>query len=150
MMKGSEVEVCFRKEGFKDSYFRALLEENLTQSGRKKVSVRYNTLLSDDGSSSLTETVHQKLLRPVPPEEEYSGVVLEEGTVVDAYLREGWWKGVVIKKKTEEEDDDDNYFVYFDSPPDIIMFDKTKLRAHVDWTDSEWFRPELEVQWFLC
>ncbi|KAJ0229864.1 Agenet-like domain-containing protein [Hirschfeldia incana] len=142
MVKGSEVEVCSEEEGYKGAYFRAVLEENLTQSGRKKVSVRYKTLLSDDSSSPLTKTVQQSLLRPVPPPEE---VVLEEGTVVDAYLRDGWWKGLIIKKMEEEGKEDDSYLVYFDSPPDIIMFDKTKLRAHVDWTvGSNWFRPDLK------
>nr|VDD03819.1 unnamed protein product [Brassica oleracea] len=140
MVKGSEVEVSSQEEGLKGAYFRALLEENTTMSGRKKVSVRYKTLLTDDGSSPLTEAVQQSLLRPVPPEEEYAGVVLEEGTVVDAYLRDGWWTGVIINKKLE----DNNFLVCFDSPPDIIVFEKTNLRAHVDWTDSKWVRPDLK------
>ncbi|KAF2604551.1 hypothetical protein F2Q70_00024253 [Brassica cretica] len=139
MVKGSEVEVSSQEEGLKGAYFRALLEENTTMSGRKKVSVRYKTLLTDDGSSPLTEAVQQSLLRPVPPEEEYAGVVLEEGTVVDAYLRDGWWTGVIINKKLE----DSNFLVCFDSPPDIIVFEKTNLRAHVVWTDSKWVRPDL-------
>ncbi|KAL0769547.1 hypothetical protein Bca101_034697 [Brassica carinata] len=140
MVKGSEVEVSSQEEGLKGAYFRALLEENTTMSGRKKVSVRYKTLLTDDGSSPLTEAVQQSLLRPVPPEEEYAGVVLEEGTVVDAYLRDGWRTGVIINKKLE----DNNFLVCFDSPPDIIVFEKTNLRAHVDWTDSKWVRPDLK------
>lgn len=146
MVKGSEVEVPSQEEGLKGAYFRALLEENTTMSGRKKVSVRYKTLLTDDGSSPLTEAVQQSLLRPVPPEEEYAGVVLEEGTVVDAYLRDGWWTGVIINKKLE----DNNFLVCFDSPPDIIVFEKTNLRAHVVWTDSKWVRPDLKVRGSCC
>ncbi|WZY91320.1 hypothetical protein YC2023_063649 [Brassica napus] len=141
MVKGSEVEVSSQEEGLKGAYFTALLKENTTLSGRKKLSVTYKTLLTDDGSSPLTEAVQQSLLRPVPPEEEYAGVVLEEGTVVDAYLRDGWWTGVVINKKLE----DNNFLVCFDSPPDIIVFEKTNLRAHVDWTDSKWVPPDLKA-----
>nr|VDC69345.1 unnamed protein product [Brassica rapa] len=118
MVKGSEVEVSSQEEGLKGAYFTALLKENTTLSA-----------------------VQQSLLRPVPPEEEYAGVVLEEGTVVDAYLRDGWWTGVVINKKLE----DNNFLVCFDSPPDIIVFEKTNLRAHVDWTDSKWVPPDLKA-----
>lgn len=47
MVKGSEVEVSSQEEGLKGAYFTALLKENTTLSGRKKLSVTYKTLLTD-------------------------------------------------------------------------------------------------------
>ncbi|CAA7015974.1 unnamed protein product [Microthlaspi erraticum] len=138
MTKGREVEVRSEEEGFQGAWFRAVLEENhTTLSGRKKLRIRYMTLLTDDGSSPLIE---QKFIRPVPPEEEHIGVVLKEGTVVDADHRGGWWTGVILKKKPE----DDTFLVLFDSPPDIIQFKRNQLRAHVDWTGCKWVRPGTE------
>ncbi|KAG2314999.1 hypothetical protein Bca52824_018121 [Brassica carinata] len=95
-------------------------------------------MLKEDRSSPLTETVDHSLIRPVPPEDD--GAVLGEGSVVDAYYKDGWWSGLVVKRK--EEDDPITYLVSFDSPPDINQFERKQLRAHLDWTGSKWVRPE--------
>ncbi|KFK37490.1 hypothetical protein AALP_AA4G264100 [Arabis alpina] len=139
MNKDTEVEVKSEEEGFKGAWFKAILEENLTKSGRKKICVRYLTLLDDTGLSPLKETVEQGFIRPVPPLEKYKDVVFEEGVMVDADHKDGWWTGVVIKEMKQ-----DKYLVYFDSPPDVIQFDKKMLRAHVEWTGWIWNRPEIQ------
>ncbi|ESQ39369.1 hypothetical protein EUTSA_v10001340mg [Eutrema salsugineum] len=137
--KDSEVEVTSKEEGFIGAWYRAILEEKPTKSRRKKLRVRYTTLFQDDYSTPLTETVEQSFIRPVPPEDLYDGVVFEEGSVVDGDLKDGWWNGVVVKKM-----EDDQFWVYFDSPPDIIQFDRKQLRPHLDWTGSEWVRTEIK------
>lgn len=138
------VEVFSEDEGFKGSYYRAILEENPTKSEHKKIKVRYLTLLNEDRSAPLTKIVDQSCIRPVPPEDLNNGVVFEEGSVVDAYLKRGWWTGVVIKTMEDEK-----YLVYFDSTPDIIQFDKKLLRVHLDWTGLKWIRPDKKVLIFL-
>lgn len=141
LMKDCEVEVSSEEEGFEGAWFRAILEENPTISARKKLRVRYLTLLDMDGSSPLIEHMEQRFIRPVPPEEnQHKGVVLEEGTVVDADHKDGWWTGVVVKKL-----EDENYLVYFDLPPDIIQFERKQLRAHLIWTGGAWVQPKIKV-----
>lgn len=141
MLKDCEVEVRSEEEGFRGAWFRAVLEESPTKSGRKKLRVRYLTLLDENGSSPLTENIDQKFIRPVPPENQYDYIVLEEGVMVDADHKDGWWIGVVIKKMEDEK-----FLVYFDSPPDIIQFERKQLRAHIDWTGWKWVRTEIEVR----
>ncbi|KAF8107007.1 hypothetical protein N665_0129s0075 [Sinapis alba] len=136
--KDCEVEVSCEDEGFIDAWYRAILEETPTSSGRKKLRVRYTTLLQEDCSTLFTETVEQRFIRPVPPED--LSVVLEEGSVVDADHNDGWWKGVIVKKM-----EDDKFLVHFDSPPDMILFDKQQLRPHFDWTGSKWVRSQNKV-----
>ncbi|CAF2093238.1 unnamed protein product [Brassica napus] len=132
--KDCEVEVSCEEEGYIGSWYRAILEETPTRSGRKKLRVRYTTLLEEDCSTPFTETVEERFIRPVSPDD--LSVVLEEGSVVDADHNDGWWKGVIIKKMEEDE----NFLVYFDSPPDMILFEKKQLRPHFDWTGSKWVR----------
>ncbi|XP_010506754.1 PREDICTED: DUF724 domain-containing protein 6-like isoform X2 [Camelina sativa] len=137
--KNSQVEVCSEEEGFADAWFRGVLEENPTKSGRKKLRVRYMTLLDDDGSSPLYENIEPRFIRPVPPEDEYKGVVFEEGLMVDADHKDGWWTGVLIKKLG-----DDKFWVYYDTPPDVIEFRRNQLRPHLRWTGWKWARPEIQ------
>ncbi|ESQ56247.1 hypothetical protein EUTSA_v10027025mg [Eutrema salsugineum] len=135
------VEVSYEKDEFKGGWYRAILEESPTKS--EMLRVHYTTLLTEDGSTPLTEIVDQSLIRPVPPEDmSHGGAVFEEGSMVDAYHKDGWWSCLVLKRKEV----DDTYLVYFDSPPDIIQFEKKQLRAHLDWTGSKWVRPE-NTEW---
>ncbi|XP_010481842.1 PREDICTED: DUF724 domain-containing protein 1-like [Camelina sativa] len=140
MHKDCEVEICSEEDGLRNAWYRrAILEETPTTDtvpgSEKKLRVRYTTMPSEDSSSP--KTVEQRLIRPVPPENLCSGVVLEEGSVVDADYKGGWWTGVVVKIT-----ENGRYLVYFDLPPDIIQFQTKHLRAHLDWTGSKWVRPK--------
>ncbi|KAL0896262.1 hypothetical protein Bca101_080223 [Brassica carinata] len=129
--KDSEVEVCSEEEGFVGVWFTAILEECPTKSRRIKLRVRYTTLLQEDCSTPLKETVQQSFIRPVPPEDLYDdGVVFVEGSVVDADLKDGWWQGVVAKKLEH-----DLFLVCFDTPPDILQFNRNQLRPHLTGLD---------------
>ncbi|CAA7014846.1 unnamed protein product [Microthlaspi erraticum] len=61
-------------------------------------------------------------VRPLPPKDlNGNGSVFKEGSVVDAYYKDGWWTGVVVKRKEEN----DTYLVYLDfSLRDIIQFER--------------------------
>lgn len=138
---GCEIEVSSEDEDLKDAWYRAILLEHPTKSGRKKLRVRYMTLLDDDdGVSPLIENVSPRFIRPLPPHNLYNDVVMDEGSVVDADHKDGWWTGVVIKKL-----ENDKFLVYFDSTPDIIQFRRKQLRPHFDWIGSKWVRSEAKV-----
>uniref|UniRef100_A0A0D3D2X1 Agenet domain-containing protein n=1 Tax=Brassica oleracea var. oleracea TaxID=109376 RepID=A0A0D3D2X1_BRAOL len=100
--KDCEVEVSLQEDGFKGSWFRAILEQNPTR-------------------------VKGKKLRPVPPECLNEGVVFKEGSVVDAYFNNGWWTGLIVVERP-----DGSFLVYFDDPPDIMRFIRSQLRPHID------------------
>ncbi|XP_056866543.1 DUF724 domain-containing protein 1-like [Raphanus sativus] len=119
MSKDSEVEVFFKENGLVGVWVRAVLTENPNKFGRKNLRVRYKTLLSGDGVSPRTELVEKRFIRSVPPEDVQNGVVLEEGTVVDADKRDGYWTGFILKKKEESEKCNDP----FPSPVNLAQRD---------------------------
>ncbi|KAJ0244526.1 Agenet-like domain-containing protein [Hirschfeldia incana] len=127
MKIGDEIEVSSDEEGFKGSWFRAILEDPLPQSGKKKLNV---SLLADDGSSTTRITTYRRFIRPVPSENLFTAAAeFEEGCVVEASRGGGWWTGVVVKKINDE----DAVWVYFDSPPDLFQFQTGQLRQHLYW-----------------
>ncbi|KAJ4886216.1 hypothetical protein Rs2_25964 [Raphanus sativus] len=141
MKPGDEIEVSSDEEGFKGSWSRAILEDPLPQSGTKKLNV---SLLANDGGSTTTtrKATYRRFLRPIPPENLFTAAVeFEEGCVVEASKRGGWWTGLVFKKINHE----DVVWVYFNSPPDLLQFKTGQLRQHFDWVKQEWIRPKNKV-----
>ncbi|CAN6569881.1 unnamed protein product [Malus baccata var. baccata] len=135
---GSEVEVRTDEEGFKGALFRATIVTSPTNSAskkRKRALVEYKNLVTEDGSKQLKEYVDSEHLRPTPPQ--LADRNFEEGDVVDADYRDGWWTGVVGKVF----ENNSKYSVVFDNPPDLIEFQKDRLRLHQDWVNGEWVRP---------
>ncbi|KAG2275009.1 hypothetical protein Bca52824_057564 [Brassica carinata] len=138
--EGCEVEVSLQEDGFKGSWLRAILEQNLTRVKGEKLRVCYKTLLHEDGVNPCKETIERCFIRTVPPECLNEGVVFKEGSVVDAYFNNGWWTGVIIVERP-----DGCFLVYFDDPPDIMSFIRSQLRPHSDWIDSEWVKSKNKV-----
>ncbi|TQD79639.1 hypothetical protein C1H46_034816 [Malus baccata] len=135
---GSEVEVRTDEEGFKGALFRATIVTSPTNSAskkRKRALVEYKNLVTEDGSKQLKEYVDSEHLRPTPPQ--LADRNFEEGDVVDADYRDGWWTGVVGKVV----ENNSKYSVVFDNPPDLIEFQRDRLRLHQDWVNGEWVRP---------
>ncbi|XP_004288549.1 PREDICTED: uncharacterized protein LOC101309389 isoform X2 [Fragaria vesca subsp. vesca] len=136
---GTEVEVRSDEEGFKGAWFRATIVQSPAPSSaskkRKKAVVEYKTLVTEDGSQPLKEHVDSAYIRPLPPH--VADQDLEEGHIVDADYRDGWWTGVirkVIKKNSK-------YSIFFENPPDVLEFDRDRLRLHEDWVAGIWVRP---------
>ncbi|CAN6847773.1 unnamed protein product [Brassica oleracea] len=135
-----EVEVSLQEDGFKGSWFRAILEQNPTRVKGKKLRVCYKTLFNEDGVNPCKETIERRFIRPVPPECLNEGVVFKEGSMVDAYFNKGWWTGLIVVERP-----DGSFLVYFDDPPDIMRFIRSQLRPHADWIGSEWVKSKNKV-----
>ncbi|XP_033133603.1 uncharacterized protein LOC117132925 isoform X6 [Brassica rapa] len=138
--KDCEVEVSIQEDGFRGSWYRAILEQNPTRVTGKKLRVSYKTMFNEDGVSPLKETIERSFIRPVPPECLNEGVVFKEGSVVDAYFNNGWWTGVIVVERP-----DGSFLVYFDDPPDIMRFIRSQLRPHADWIGSKWVKSKNKV-----
>ncbi|CAN7059306.1 unnamed protein product, partial [Brassica rapa subsp. trilocularis] len=135
-----EVEVSIQEDGFRGSWYRAILEQNPTRVTGKKLRVSYKTMFNEDGVIPLKETIERSFIRPVPPECLNEGVVFKEGSVVDAYFNNGWWTGVIVVERP-----DGSFLVYFDDPPDIMRFIRSQLRPHADWIGSKWVKSKNKV-----
>ncbi|CAN8242052.1 unnamed protein product [Cochlearia groenlandica] len=92
-----------------------------------RLSVRYLSLLFDDGSKPFQESTYRRFIRHVPPVDLISAVDFEQGSVVESFLKDGWWTCVFVKKINPYK-----FLVYFDRPPDLIMFKTRQLRPHFD------------------
>ncbi|KAH0876607.1 hypothetical protein HID58_013703, partial [Brassica napus] len=132
--------LSIQEDGFRGSWYRAILEQNPTRVTGKKLRVSYKTMFNEDGVSPLKETIERSFIRPVPPECLNEGVVFKEGSVVDAYFNNGWWTGVIVVERP-----DGSFLVYFDDPPDIMRFIRSQLRPHADWIGSKWVKSKNKV-----
>lgn len=142
--KGTEIEVTSDEEGFRGAWYRATLVEFPPKSAikkRKRALVEYKYLLSDDGSSPLTEYVDPAYIRPLPPQENTEKEHFELNDVVDAYYRDGWWTGTVRKVL-----DNGKLRVCFDNPPDVLDFEEKDLRLSWVWVNGNWVRPKKLVR----
>ncbi|KAG2325384.1 hypothetical protein Bca4012_039878 [Brassica carinata] len=137
--KGSEIEVS-SNDSTGNVWYRAILEENLAVSKRKKLAVRHLNPLSEeeDHSPPLITTAVHRLIRPLPPPDPSPEEAdFEEGDMVDAAHRGGWWSGWVVKVLPGHR-----FLVYLKFEPDVIEVGRKGLRTHMVWKDEEWFRCE--------
>ncbi|EEF46743.1 RNA binding protein, putative [Ricinus communis] len=113
--------------------------------GRKaEALVQYRNLLSDtDEKKPLTEYVDFSFIRPLPPVPS-TIPAFEPLDVVDAFHRDGWWKGIVTKVDVFEDGKTNSkkYTVVFENPPEQFQFLSKDLRFHWDWSNGAWSRPQ--------
>ena len=122
------MEVCSKEDGFQGSYYRATIVEKLDAN---TFQVMYKTLVEEDGTTQLTETVRVDEVRPVPAKLELKGG-FRLYDKVDAFDNDGWWLGKITGKKGS------TYYVYFDCFKVELPYDKTMLRVHQDWVNGQW------------
>ncbi|CAA7039715.1 unnamed protein product [Microthlaspi erraticum] len=144
MMEGCEVEFCYKNNVFKNVWYKAVIEAN----PKPRLGERCVRLLKDDSLTLLTELTEKAWFRPVPPKYLEDLVHIKEGSVVDADLTDSWcWCTGLVVKRIES----DKFLVLFDTPPDIIQFERKHLRPHLDWVDEKWFeipRPYVQESMF--
>ncbi|XVE76355.1 hypothetical protein DITRI_Ditri12bG0165500 [Diplodiscus trichospermus] len=124
-LKGDEVEVCSKEEGFLGSYFEATVISQLNNNTLYKV--RYKNLVEEeDQTMPLVQIVSADEVRPLPPR-----IVREEANRVFSYLyaldNDGWWVGNITGKQGSK------YWVYFDTSGDEIAYPVSQLRNHMEW-----------------
>ncbi|KAL1216216.1 DUF724 domain-containing protein 7 [Cardamine amara subsp. amara] len=140
--KGSEIEITPNEfeYGSGSVWYCAILEENLAKSKRKKLSVRHlDPLLKQHYLPPLLNTTIHRLIRPVPPPDPFPDVDFEEGEVIDAAYKGGWWVGSVIKVLGSRR-----YLVLLRFETDVIEVERKDLRPHFVWKEDEWFRCQKE------
>ncbi|XWS08456.1 hypothetical protein CRYUN_Cryun40dG0004100 [Craigia yunnanensis] len=126
--KDDEVEVTSDEEGFRGSWFSAVVVEYI---GNDKYLVEYLTLKTEDGMP-LREEAKAHHVRPCPPGLScVASFGLRE--VVDAWYNDGWWVGVISRVLTGT-----TYAVYFSLTNEELEFDHSKLRLHRDWMNGKW------------
>ncbi|CAN4100526.1 unnamed protein product [Withania somnifera] len=122
---GDEVEVASKEYGFIGSYYAATI---VSPVGASHYRVKYKTLLTDDRSASLEETVNAFEVRPVPPETMPENGGFRVYDIVDVFANDGWWFGFISGKIGEE------YYVYFPTTADNIAYPANVLRRHQEWS----------------
>ncbi|KAF5200733.1 hypothetical protein FRX31_009681 [Thalictrum thalictroides] len=134
-VEGQVVEVTSTEQGFEDSWFIAKLIRT-AKSTDEKVLVEYRNLGEDtDMNNSLREFVDLARLRPIPPKETtFRRFQLNEE--VDAFFNDGWWKGVVSKICTQGSSL--KYSVFFNPTKEVLDFEQSDLRTHLDWNGEKW------------
>ncbi|KAF7833923.1 DUF724 domain-containing protein 3-like [Senna tora] len=129
-VRGQNVEVSVKQDGFMGSYFEAKVVSHL-QNGIYVV--EYKTLVEEhDHSQPLTETVYSKELRPLPPL--ISVPRFSTNQKVDAFDNDGWWVGVITRKIGGS----DGYYVYFETTHQEILYPFSRIRVHQDWVRGKW------------
>lgn len=139
--RGSLVEVCSDDEGFKDAWYVATVLGSPTGSTPENknymLSIEYHTLVADEnGSEPLRELADLSHVRPAPPVAA-GDLSFELDDVVDAFYRDGWWRGVVTGVHGNSK-----YSVFFRNPPEEMEFKSWELRYHHEWVDGKWLRAQ--------
>ncbi|KAL4308705.1 hypothetical protein GQ457_01G002690 [Hibiscus cannabinus] len=126
--KDEEVEVTGDEEGFKGSWYGAVIVE---YRGNDKYLVEYSAIRTEDGMPLRQEAKAQHI-RPRPPElSPVASFCPRE--VVEVWHNDGWWIGVISAVLTGSK-----YVVYFSLTREELEVDHSNLRIHQDWKNGKW------------
>eukprot|EP01018_Ginkgo_biloba_P018815 Gb_04223 [translate_table: standard] len=147
---GSLVEVVSDEEGLRGVWFSAKVLS--LQDG--KALVRYDELLSEEGSIQLQEWIplegesgkapRIRMAHPMMAIK-FEGTrkrrraamgnhVWSVGDHADAWIRDGWWEGIVMGKNEDES----KVTVYFPGEGDTSIIKAWNLRPSLVWKDGQW------------
>ncbi|GLT76628.1 hypothetical protein SLA2020_482800 [Shorea laevis] len=152
---GSQVEVFSQDSGLRGCWFRALI----IKKHKNKVKVRYQDIQdAADEANKLEEWIlasrvanpdqlgirvcGRTTVRPSPLlNQGRVSLIVDVGTVVDAWWHDGWWEGIVVKKYAE-----DKLHVYFPGENQEAVLGHGDVRHSQDWVGNGWIfieRPDL-------
>ncbi|KAL2546391.1 agenet domain-containing protein/bromo-adjacent-like proteiny (BAH) domain-containing protein [Forsythia ovata] len=144
---GSQVEVLSQDSGIRGCWFRALIIKR----HKDKVKVQYRDIKdATNDAKNLEEWIlasrlavpddlgirirGRTIIRPVPLSNKVRvSLVVNVGSIVDAWWHDGWWEGIVVNKKIE-----DKLHVYFPGEKREMIFSPDDLRHSQEWTENGW------------
>lgn len=127
-VKGMEVEVKGRVEQFRGAWYQATIVALMADNS---FMVEYHTLKTEDETEFLSEAADAESIRPCPPIQNVEQ--FEPLAPVDAWYKEGWWKGHISRVM-----DGSNYMVCFNNTKREIVFKHNNLRPHQEWIEGQW------------
>ncbi|WCJ39141.1 protein of unknown function 724 10 [Euphorbia peplus] len=133
----SMVEVS-REEDERFNKKRAWYVAKLLKISTSKLLVQYKTLFSKNKKPLTEEITSISFIRPLPLPP-VADQMYEVYDVVEAFHRNGWWKGVVSKVEVFG-DSRRKYTVVFENPLEKFYFRSENLRFRYVWMDGEWVR----------
>ena len=139
---GEEVEVTSEEEGFTGAYFAATVARSLPIV--KRYTVSHHSLLSDRGGP-LRETVDARLVRPRPPSSSSPSPNYRLHDCVDAFHSDAWWSGVVLSPGSASA----KVVVCFPFFREVLSFDSSQIRPHLEWLSGRWVPHSLLVPFFF-
>ncbi|PON38113.1 Agenet domain containing protein [Parasponia andersonii] len=140
------IELLCQDSGIRGCWFQC----KILQVSQKFLKVQYFDVEDADGLGCLEEWIPafmvaapDKLgmrcsgrltIRPYPPKD-WTDIMIEVGTPVDAWWSDGWWEGVVTGAEVSGTD---TVQVYCPGEERFLTIQKKKIRASKDWDGSSW------------
>ncbi|KFK42954.1 hypothetical protein AALP_AA1G060700 [Arabis alpina] len=129
-VKGDQVEVCSKEDGFLGSHFGATVLKKVPNNG-SFYKVKYKNLITDeDEPQPLIEIISADELRPMPPKS--LPVMFGLDDKVDAFDNDGWWVGKITGRRGNL------YSVYFETTDQVLEYPLSRLRRHLDFVNGDW------------
>jgi hypothetical protein len=143
---GDLVELLPDEPGLRGSHFAAVVVQYNPKA--RNYTVDYDALVESEGSDRpLRETVPARCVRPRPPPlrapEPAPGAPPAEHAAVDALIADAWWVGVALGPL---KGGDGKVAVSFPETREVLEFDATSIRPHLEWVAGEWCSPDSMVR----